>query len=159
MDVVTGLTSFKIMLDIAKSIKDMSDASARYAAVIELQEKILSAQEAQSTLVQRIGNLEKEIAQFETWATEKQRYALTDYGGGTFACALKPEEARGEPPHRICANCYQHERKSILQTIGECSGQELVHCQSCDKTFGLGQKAKLSLPSGANTVGPSSWMR
>jgi len=43
----------------------------------------------------------KEVASIETWNVEKGRYKLTDYGGGTFAYALKPEEAQDEPPHRI----------------------------------------------------------
>ena len=41
-EVYAGISAFKSMLDIVKSIKDMNDVSARQRAVIELQEKILS---------------------------------------------------------------------------------------------------------------------
>src|SRR6516162_2494056 len=100
-EVFAGLGAIKTAFDIAKGLKDIDDAARRNAAVIELQEKILTAQQAQMALVERIDELEKEVASFEAWAREKKRYKLTDYGGGTFAYALKPEEAQGEPPHRI----------------------------------------------------------
>ncbi|MGC1667077.1 MAG: hypothetical protein WA767_02455 [Pseudolabrys sp.] len=43
-----------------------------------------------------------QVANFETWETEKKRYALKGYGGGTFAYELKEAEANGEPIHRAC---------------------------------------------------------
>jgi hypothetical protein len=49
-EAVAGLGIFKSLLDSAKALKDMSDAVARNGAVIELQEKILVAREAQTAL-------------------------------------------------------------------------------------------------------------
>jgi hypothetical protein len=100
-EIFAGVSALKSAFDIAKGLKDIDDATRRNAAVIELQEKILSAQEMQSTLINRVTNLEKELARFETWEAEKQRYKLTDYGGGTFAYALKEEEARGTTPSHM----------------------------------------------------------
>lgn len=138
-EIYAGISSFKVMLDIAKGLKDLSDASARYAAVIELQEKIFAAQEAQTSLIQKVGDLEKEVVQFKNWDAEKDRYKLTDYGGGTFAYALKPEKANGEPAHRICANCFNKGHKSLLQfrhlTYDK---RECLICQSCGKETYLG---------------------
>src|SRR2546430_498478 len=111
-EAIAGLGAIKTAFDIAKGLKDIDNATSRNAAVIELQEKLLTAQAAQSALVERIGQLEKEMARFETWEAEKKRYKLTDYGGGTFAYAMKTDEARGEPPHRICANCYESGHRS-----------------------------------------------
>jgi hypothetical protein len=54
--------AFKSMMDIAKGLKDISDATKRNAVAIELQEKILSAQAAQSDLVERVRELENELA-------------------------------------------------------------------------------------------------
>jgi hypothetical protein len=117
-----------------KGLKDLSDASARYAAVIELQEKIFAAQEAQTSLIQKLRDLEAEVAQFTNWNTEKERYILTDFGSGTFAYALKPDKANGEPPHRICANCYNHGHNSLLQfTLVSDRGRECLDCQRCGK--------------------------
>jgi hypothetical protein len=116
-EVFAGLGALKTAFDIAKGLKDIDDATRRNAAVIELQEKILAAREAQSTLLDRVGELEEEVAGFETWDAEKQRYELKQLarGGAAFAYALKANAQPAEPFHCICASCYQKRTKSILQ--------------------------------------------
>ena len=89
-EVFAGLAGFKTMLDTARSLKDMNDAVVRNAAVIQLQEQILAAQQLHAASVQRVRDLESEVAQFKTWETEKQRYKLKDFGQNTFAYELKP---------------------------------------------------------------------
>ena len=42
-EVFAGLSAFKTLFDTARSLKDMNDAVVRSAAVIEMQEQILSA--------------------------------------------------------------------------------------------------------------------
>jgi hypothetical protein len=136
-EVFAGLSALKSAFDIAKGLKDIDNAARRNAAVIELQEKILTAQSAQSDLVERIRELEAKVTSFEKWEAEKERYQLTDFGDGTFAYLLKPEEARGEPPHRICAQCYQKDEKSILQFLHQSHGQDYFKCHSCgEQVFG-----------------------
>ena len=44
-ELIAGLGLFKTMLDMAKGLKDISDAAVRNAAVIDLQEKILAARD------------------------------------------------------------------------------------------------------------------
>ena len=105
-EIFAGISGLKTVMDTLKGFKDISDANTRNAVAVELQQKILAAYQAQMTLTEQIGNLEKEVAQFKNWEAEKDRYKLTDFGGGTFAYALKPDKANGEPPHRICANCF-----------------------------------------------------
>ncbi len=48
---IAGLRLFKTMLDTAKGLKDINDAATRNAAVIELQEHILTAREKQTALL------------------------------------------------------------------------------------------------------------
>jgi hypothetical protein len=139
-EVIAGLGLFKIMFDTAKGLKDINDAAIRNGAVVELQEKILAAQAQQAALVDRIRELEKEVADFEAWDREKQRYQLTDHGRGTFTRALKPGMEAGEPFHRICAHCFEQRRKSILQHSHRVAGQEHVGCPSCKLTFRLGTR-------------------
>ena len=50
-EVFAGLSAIKSALDIAKGLKDISDAAARNMAVVELTEKILAARELQSDAV------------------------------------------------------------------------------------------------------------
>jgi hypothetical protein len=110
-----GLSAIKTAFDIAKGLKDIDDATRRNAAVIELQEKILTAQTEQLDLINRVRDLEKKVDSFETWEAEKQRYRLTQLSSGVTAYALKQGMENGEPPHFICGNCYQEHHKSILQ--------------------------------------------
>lgn len=88
-EVYAGLSAFKAMFDLAKGLKDINDATIRNAAFIELQEKILGAQEAQTSLIQRIGELEKEVADSKSWEAQKQRYQLKRYDPGVFFYVLK----------------------------------------------------------------------
>jgi len=50
--------------------------------------------------VERISELEKEVAGFKTWETEKQKYVLKELGQpGLFAYTLEPEARGSEPSH------------------------------------------------------------
>jgi hypothetical protein len=155
-----GLGIFKSLLDTAKVLKDASDAAVRNAVAIELQEKILAAQEQQAALLERVSDLETEVASFKAWEAEKQRYDLTDYGGGTFAYALKAEASGSEPPHRICAACYQKGHKSILQNLGGVqNGRERYKCPSCETVFNLGTYvAPPSIAQTGRRINRSGWL-
>ena len=129
-EVMAGLGGLKTAFDLAKGLKDIDDAVRRNAAVMEPQEKILTARQAQSALVERNDELEKKLASFEQWNAEKEKYELQEIYPKTFAYVIK-ESARGtEPSHLICAACYQRGKKSILQkssavhlTCPECKTQ------------------------------------
>ena len=54
-EAIAGLSAIKTAFDIARGLKDINDATIRNSAIIELQEKILAAQQAQSTLIETIG--------------------------------------------------------------------------------------------------------
>jgi hypothetical protein len=135
-EVFAGLGALKTAFDIAKGLKDIDDATRRNAAVIELQEKILAAREAQSALLDRVSELEEKVASFEKWDTEKERYELKQLipAAPTFAYALKSIAQPPETFHCICATCYQNRVKSILQfsrtaLIG--SDEKILACPVC----------------------------
>lgn len=138
-DLAASMGTFKALFDAAKGLKDISDAAKRNTAIVELQEKILSAQSQQTALIERVGQLEKELAHFNEWDREKERYVLKDFGCGTFTYALRSGMEAGEPYHRICASCYQLGRKSILQSLGIFAGnREKVSCSACHQETLLG---------------------
>jgi len=135
----SAISSLKTAGDIAKAMIGLHDARTVQAKVIELNGIILSAQHSaltaqsdQLTLLERVRELEKEIARLKAWETEKQRYQLTDIGDGTFAYAIKESVSGGEPPHYICANCYEQAKKSILNRSRMPSGGDLLTCSSCN---------------------------
>ena len=131
-ELMMGLSAFKGMLDIAKGLKDLNDATARNAVAIELQEKILAAQAQQATLIEQVSTLEEEVTRLKAWDADKQRYELKEFAPGQFAYALKPEASGGEPAHQLCANCYNRGEKAILQSEMRNPGRHKVtFCQNC----------------------------
>jgi hypothetical protein len=130
-EVFGGLSAIKTAFDIAKGLKDIDDAARRNAAVIELQEKILTAQQAQAVLVETVGSLEKEVAQLKAWEADKQRYELKALAPGLVAFALKPTMSNGEPMHYICANCCAAGKKSYLQQHISGPYYDQFKCRGC----------------------------
>jgi rubrerythrin len=126
-----GLSAIKAAFDLAKGLKNISDATTRNAVAIELQEKILAAQAAQSGLVERVRELEKEVAHLETWEGEKLRYDLKNVGFSAYAYMLKPTERGVTPPHWVCTNCYEHKHIAIMQYGRIAKVGSVWRCPSC----------------------------
>ena len=127
-EAMMGISGFKATMDMVKALKDIDDRTRRNEIAIELQEKILGAQAAQATLIEHVSELEKEVTAMKAWDADKQRYELKDLWRGFFAFIPKQGMENGEPPHAICANCYQKGFKSYLQS----SGHPVVHDRSWD---------------------------
>jgi hypothetical protein len=82
--------------------------------------------------LERVGALEKEVAHFKAWDTEKQRYKLTELGARFVAYMLKEGMENGEPPHHLCAQCYSDNLKTILQSEDRVPGRcKVLHCHRC----------------------------
>jgi hypothetical protein len=88
-----------------------------HGEVLAAMQGAIAAQTREATLLDRVSQLEKEMARFEAWDAEKQRYELKDFGAGAFAYSLKANARGGEPAHQICPTCYENRRKSILQIV------------------------------------------
>ncbi len=160
-EVFAGISALKTAFDIAKGLKDIDDATRRNAAVIELQEKILSAQSAQSELVQEVSTLEAEVARLKDWGADKARYELAQLAPGVVALRLKEALRDGEPPHHICANCANGGKKSYMQQHTMGSAVKLK-CNLCgeDLTTHKGGNSSPPYAGGMDTPrGPNSWMR
>ena len=120
--IAAALSSFNVLKNIAQSMIALRDSQALQAKIIEFNEalidaqtKIFSVNEERSALIERVRGLEKQVVQLEAWNAEKDRYELKAVEHGAFAYALKREAQGSEPPHQICAACYEHGKKSILQ--------------------------------------------
>jgi hypothetical protein len=133
------VSALKGAVDITKAMISLHDAEAVKAKVIELNAKILEAQSAafvandeRAALIERVSQLEKEVADLKAWDAQKQRYDLTDLGNGAFAYAVKESMRAGEPDHKICATCYADRRRSVLQTETWNPGRaEVLVCHQC----------------------------
>jgi hypothetical protein len=136
---IAGLmSSLKAAKDIAQTMVGLRDAQAFQAKAIEFQSKIfetmeraIAAQEERATLLQEVDALKQEVARFEAWETEKQRYELKDAGNGALAYALKAAEGNPEQPHWACPQCYQDRKISILQPETKAIGR--THHLICNR--------------------------
>jgi hypothetical protein len=151
-EIYAGLSAFKAMFDMAKGLKDINDAAIRNTAVIELQEKIRTAQEAQTTLLERIDFLEKELVRFEKWETEKENYKLVEVGPGAFARVIKPAMQGSEPECLFCPTCYEQAKKSVLQALPQfekrATGADTRVCPVCSTRVAVARNPQWQAPIG-----------
>lgn len=135
-EVVTGLQIFTQLFNTAKGLTDIHDAAVRDGAVLMIQKGVIDAQAAQMALVQEVGELKAQIARFETWDAEKQRYDLQEIDSGVLAYRIKPSMQGSEPDHYICPRCYEDRAKSILQAATRNPGRWAIHmCPRCKTEF------------------------
>jgi hypothetical protein len=122
MSLIAGaVSSLKLAQDMTKTLISLRDFTKLNETVIELQRVILAAQSdalaAQSdqfTMLERVRNLEAEIARLKAWDSEKGKYELKDVGHGAFAYVRKEDADPREPPHWLCTKCYRDGKGSIL---------------------------------------------
>lgn len=147
----TALTSLNAIAEIAKGMVGVRDAAMIQAKASELLAQVISTQQsaaaavaAQLALLEEVRALKEKVRSLEAWEAQKQRYELKNFGGNTFAYALKPAMRNGETEHRACANCYQKGQISPLQFDGEIAGQDQYFCPACDKKFRFGERNSAS---------------
>jgi hypothetical protein len=124
--IAQGLNAVKALTDIAKTMIGLRDSTKILETSVELNSKIADVQIAlntalaeQTTLIQTIHEHEEEIARLKAWDSEKDRYELKDLGSGSLVYMIKPDAQVSEPPHCLCARCYQDGKKRIMQNTGE----------------------------------------
>src|ERR1700689_3865299 len=78
----------------------------------------VAAQTREAALLDRERDLEEKGRSFETWNAEKNRYEFKALRPSVFAYMLKPSERSSEPPHWLCANCYENRKKAVFQWTG-----------------------------------------
>ncbi|WP_425155525.1 hypothetical protein [Candidatus Palauibacter sp.] len=130
--------SLKTAADLLKSLLDLGSRAAASpqvademveafnAKIRELSAELLDArqfaseaQASQFALADRVRELEEELVKLEDWAQEKERYTLDAVDSAAFAYVLKPDIKTTEPPHWLCAHCFEQHRKSVLQFAGQ----------------------------------------
>lgn len=132
------LSSLNTAKEIAKGMVNLHTAAEIQAATIDLNGKIIDAQQqlfsvnqAQTAQADRIRELESQIAAMENWNTEKQRYQMATPYSGVTVYAVKKSMSEGEPPHYLCANCFQSRKRSILANTTAKDGHIAIVCAAC----------------------------
>lgn len=154
MAAIAGLmSSLNAALNIGKAAMDLRDGAAVQSKIIDLNRQIFSALDSaiatkseHLTMLDRIRELEQEIAKLRTWDGEKQRYELKDVYLGATAYALKPSDQSGEPPHWLCTACYSKAQKSILQPAKPSRSGRYWTCPACTNTIDVGSTVSPAHP-------------
>jgi hypothetical protein len=132
-----------------------------HAEILAAQRGAMTAQANEATLLEQVSKLKKQVTDLEAWETEKQRYELVALAPNVMAYSVKPAARGTEPPHYICANCYNVGRKSFLNQIVQGRSLDRYKCGNCDEvlsvTKGDGSPRSALVPGRGG--GPNSWMR
>ncbi|NYD82074.1 hypothetical protein HD884_002137 [Ochrobactrum intermedium] len=139
MDITSGYTALTTAFNLAKGLKDVHDQVKVNEVLIELQAKILEAQEAVRDGRDRLEKAELELKGYKDWDLISSRYSLRDFGGNTYAYEVKKDHANGQPWHLACPDCYGNHRLSILQYDDIYVGRKNFKCSSCKNEFRLGK--------------------
>lgn len=159
-EITAGIAALRAATEIVGGLIAARDLHKFSGDLIELQNKIISAnlgistlQDQLSTLKDQKRDLEDKLRASENWQAELDRYILKDFGEETFAYVLKPGREQGEPRHYLCANCVQKRSKSILQRI---TNDGFYQCHECSNGFNLSAQNSRSTYDRADT-GSDGW--
>lgn len=121
--IAAAVSSLKAASDIAKGLLSLHTAAEVQSKALELNQALIDAQHqifaanaAQSELIDRVRELEGEIARMKNWDAEKQRYKLAAPFPGCMVFAVQKSMSNGETAHYLCATCFNRGQPSILQS-------------------------------------------
>lgn len=141
-EISAGLGSLKAAKDLIQAMNGMQTGAAindvkltLQGHMLDAQQSLFAAQEAQSTSAGRIRELEQQIVALKDWSAEKQRYELHDVGRGAMAYVPKLGMENGEPPHWLCVRCFGQGQKSLMQFKGNGVGNITSAQRGQDTTF------------------------
>lgn len=153
-EIFAGIGALKTAFDMAKGLKELDDAAKRNTAVIDLQQTILTAQQAQMDLLNEISELKDKLKAVDDKRRDLNRYEMVDVrGDGKIAYRLREDLANGEPPHLACPVCFKKGEVSILQFRLQSEGQDWYDCFSCKTGLKFGTR----VPTQRNRVRRSPW--
>jgi len=119
---VAALASLKSLYEIARDVRNSNDpeklrvaASQMFDLALAAREQTAVLQEERNAAMNEITELKVELRGYKAWDVEKRRYELKTIEPGMFAYMLKAGERGTEPPHWLCPNCFEEERKSLFQ--------------------------------------------
>lgn len=140
-ELVAGIVKAKNQADVtAKAIELQS-------VIIGLQSSIFDARDALSSLQEENRQLKESAVRREHFGSEMSRYALTAIRAGSVAYALKESMSNGEPPHYVCANCYQNGKKVVLNCSEHKDHWYSFICPGC----------KVAIPTGYRSVSEAKY--
>jgi hypothetical protein len=141
-------------------VKFGDDLRKMHAEVLAAQRGAMTAQANEAALLEEVRELKKKVTDLEAWETEKQRYELVALAPNVMAYSVKATARGTEPPHYICANCYNVGRKSFLNQIVQGRSLDRYKCGNCDEVLSVNKgdgSPRSAVPGGR--YDPHGWMK
>lgn len=139
-----GLKTAGEMVASIANAKSQADVTAKaielQSVIIGLQSTIFDARDALAGLQEENRKLKEQAVSREDFTRDMARYTLASIRPGSVAYALTESMSQGEPPHYVCANCYQGGKKSCLSCVAESPGWFGFKCPSCKHSISTGYR-------------------
>jgi hypothetical protein len=136
--IASAVGSLKTAGEIAKgliNLHTMAEVQAKSfelgQQIIDAQQQIFAAHAAQTTLIDKVRELEGQIARMKNWETQKQRYKLAAPFSGCMVFALQKSMSGGETAHYLCTTCFNKGQPSILQGKEYADRSASYYCYIC----------------------------
>lgn len=106
-----------------------ADQTELAALTLDVFNQLIDAKQAQTSVLDRLHELERQMIALEEFDRQAQRYTLVTTRGGALVYQLDPAQAKDEPAHYLCPDCFGKKQRSILQPKGR-----FLECH-CGRTF------------------------
>lgn len=123
------------ILDMSKGTNINPKLRELDTVILSLTSQLLSIQKDQSALLRIKDDIEKELLDLKEWNVEKSRYELKKLETGVFVYSPKQNIASSVPDHWLCANCYNDNKKSILQPMNVRMVDACHFCPTCKTKY------------------------
>jgi hypothetical protein len=114
--------------DIAADIKQLNNE------LVAIQVNALSALNEAQFLVSRNRDLEAENATFKEWRNEASQYSPLEISLGIFVHARNDDMALMKSKQKLCSNCFNQGKKSLLQFQNVEARERSLVCHRCNHT-------------------------
>ena len=112
---------------------ELSQADVR-EKLLTLNEEILEMREMVLALKSENVDLKDRLLKADNFEREKERYQLHKLETGSLVYVLREPFQDAEPPHYLCANCFERGEKSYLQPAKQDFHADTYACQACGAT-------------------------
>lgn len=151
----SAATTISTTADLTQKFKDIingpePDALKMKELVLDIYDGLINAKRDQMQVEHLLADLQQELQKQDRFTTQAARYELTQTDMGARVYALKKDDPSGDPPHEICATCFEDAIKSILQPVEF----NTLGCSRCGGKFfkSDGQSSIMSVPSGRDDL-------
>lgn len=101
---------------------------------LQLQSENFRLERAHAALATEKQRLEAELGEAKEAASERAQYHLVQLESGTLVYAKKAGADSGSPGHYLCANCFDHGKRAILQN-GTGAHRTHLYCPGCQNHY------------------------